>query len=152
MESVHDPVLDRDEETSGLAVSAPKGKPLLFLRSDGGAFTPGPVSPVLMETELLTPGDLFTLGEGEYLKVEGDSLYYYSDSSFQKICRVYENLYGEGASVFWAGDLDGDGLTDLIVNDCAHYNIFINYRVFLSTAASSGELLGEVAYFTAIGC
>lgn len=152
VESVHDPVLDRNGETSGIRVSAPHGKPVLFLRSEGNVFIPGPVSPVLMETELLSNGDYFQLTDSEYLIVEGDSLAYSKDGLSQNICSVYENLYGEGASIFWAGDLDGDGLNDLIVNDCAHYNIFINYRVFLSTFAPEGELLGEVAEFMAIGC
>jgi hypothetical protein len=48
--------------------------------------------------------------------------------------------------VNWAGDLDGDGLLDLVVNMSRKYSVH-PYRLLLSSAASSDELVAEVAGF-----
>lgn len=152
VENTYDPVLDEKGESTGWTVSAPGAEPLLFLRSEGGGISPGPVQPALTVTELLAPGDVHPVGEDEELIAEKDGLYYRRGSVRQRLSDVYDNLYGEGVRIIWAGDLDGDGLNDLIIDDCAHYAIYIGYRLFLSSEAGSGELLGEVAEFTAVSC
>jgi hypothetical protein len=48
--------------------------------------------------------------------------------------------------VNWAGDLDGDGLLDLVVNLSRKYSVH-PYRLLLSSAASGDELVAEVARF-----
>ncbi len=150
LERRHDPMLDEDGEATGWRVFTHREKPLLYLRSD--VFIRGPVFPVLLETELLSPGWVFSPGEGESVSAETSGVYYTRGDRSQKLSEVYENLYGEGVSVVWVGDLDGDGMNDLILNDCPHYAIYAGYRVFLSTMAEPGELLGEVAEFTAVSC
>jgi len=50
----------------------------------------------------------------------------------------------------WAGDLDGDGKVDLLFEDRG-YN-WSSLRLFLSTAAKPGQILGEVAQFYQTGC
>jgi hypothetical protein len=152
VESVVDPLVDDQGEATGWKVSAFAENPLLFLRSDAGVFESGEVTPVITMTDLLHPGSLFDLGGDESIFVEETGVYYSRDGMSQRISDVYENLYGEGVSVVWAGDLDGDGVNDLILNDCPHYAIYAGYRVFLSTEAEPGELLGEAAEFTAVSC
>lgn len=51
----------------------------------------------------------------------------------------------------WAGDLDGDGALDLVLEAAHHYNRR-TLRLFLSSAAHGEELLGEVARFSQVGC
>jgi len=147
-----DQILDRDGEISGKRACCLEGKALLFLRSEEDVFISGEVEPLIYDTDLIYEGDSFVLGSGESINADVTGLYFTRNDETLRICDVYENLYGEGVSIFWAGDLDGDGLNDLIVNDCGHYNIFTNYRVFLSSFAEPGEPLGEVASFMATGC
>ena len=152
VEAVHDPLLDRGKETTGWLISTSCADPLLFVNSDAGVFESGEVTPVLTMTGLMSPGSFFHLGEDEFISVDGTGVYYNSNGISQRLSDVYENLYGEGVSIVWAGDLDGDGLTDIILDDCPHYAIYAGYRLFLSTCAETGELLGEVAEFMAISC
>ena len=51
----------------------------------------------------------------------------------------------------WAGDLDGDGKLDLLLNLSTHYNLD-SHRLFLSSMAKKGQLVGEAAVFDAVGC
>lgn len=53
--------------------------------------------------------------------------------------------------LLWAGDLDGDGKLDLYLDLNGHYNVSAR-RLFLSSAAKSGALVGEVALFETVGC
>ncbi|MDQ6652952.1 MAG: hypothetical protein M3Y84_09420 [Acidobacteriota bacterium] len=53
--------------------------------------------------------------------------------------------------LLWAGDLDHDGKLDLYVNVTQHYNVS-EKRLFLSSQASQGELVKEVAEFITSGC
>ena len=48
--------------------------------------------------------------------------------------------------VVWAGDLDRDGRLDLIVNLHRKYSRH-PYRLLLSSAAATGELVGDAALF-----
>ncbi len=66
---------------------------------------------------------------------------------------LYEQKEGdtEGWSLLWAGDLDGDGLLDLVLSADHHYNTS-TLRLFLSSHAKKGQLVREVATFTELGC
>lgn len=52
--------------------------------------------------------------------------------------------------LLWAGDLDGDGKIDLLFQD--HGYNWSSIRLFLSTAAKSGQIVAEVAQFYQTGC
>lgn len=56
-----------------------------------------------------------------------------------------------GWSLFWVGDLDGDGKLDLFADLNYHYNV-TSRRLFLSSQAKDGELVKEVAIFSTVGC
>lgn len=53
--------------------------------------------------------------------------------------------------VFWAGDLDGDGRLDLILDLTDHYNVSAP-TLLLSSPAKAGELVRPVAEFRTTGC
>ncbi|HZH91088.1 MAG TPA: hypothetical protein VEX70_10790 [Pyrinomonadaceae bacterium] len=54
-------------------------------------------------------------------------------------------------SLLWAGDLDGDGKLDLYMDLHNKYNSS-ERRLFLSSPASRGNLVKEVAEFRTVGC
>lgn len=54
------------------------------------------------------------------------------------------------ARLLWAGDLDGDGKLDLLLQDHGYNRSSI--RLFLSSAAHPGRALREVAQFYKTGC
>lgn len=56
-----------------------------------------------------------------------------------------------GWSLYWVGDLDGDGKLDLYADLSYHYNV-TSRRLFLSSQAEDGNLVKEVAVFRTVGC
>lgn len=57
----------------------------------------------------------------------------------------------DGWRLRWAGDLDGDGKPDLLLDAANHYNTQTT-RLFLSSRAKKGELVHEVATLSVTGC
>lgn len=57
----------------------------------------------------------------------------------------------EEIALLWSGDLDADGRIDLIVDASDHYNVFAP-TLFLTSAATDGEIVGRVAEFVTSGC
>jgi hypothetical protein len=53
--------------------------------------------------------------------------------------------------VHWAGDIDGDGRLDVLLDTTDHYNVR-EMPLYLSSAAKHRALVGEAAPFTATGC
>ena len=51
----------------------------------------------------------------------------------------------------FAGDLDGDGKLDLLIDTTHHYNLS-EPTLFLSSQAKDGELVHNVASFRTTGC
>ena len=54
-------------------------------------------------------------------------------------------------SLLWAGDLDRDGKTDLLLDMTDHYNVR-HYGLFLSSEAEAGQLVKLVADLRLVGC
>jgi len=55
------------------------------------------------------------------------------------------------ARLLWAGDLDGDGVTDLLLDETTRDGL-TRARLWLSSDASTGEIVVEAAVFEATGC
>lgn len=53
--------------------------------------------------------------------------------------------------LLWAGDLDNDGIPDLLLDLSNHYNVS-RYALFLSSKADRGKLYKKVALFETVGC
>jgi len=61
------------------------------------------------------------------------------------------NFDAEMINIMFAGDIDGDGLLDLIIDTSRHYNATIP-TLYLSKSADKGHLLKAVAGHKSIGC
>lgn len=69
----------------------------------------------------------------------------------QVLYRWPEGLYDQNAELIWAGDLDGDGKLDLLINHSASSNVG-GLSLYLSTWAAPGQKVGRVATFKTVGC
>ena len=155
---VADPLLDEDKPSarpSGLLVSTADAEaPRFLLRG----LAPRPVSPVLAEQRPLgafEPVELL-MGRARSVVVAeksgalGARLVLRSGSKEQVL---YRHAAGDtdSWSLWWAGDLDGDGRLDLILSASRHDNVETT-RLFLSSQARPGELVHEVAVLEMTGC
>jgi hypothetical protein len=70
----------------------------------------------------------------------------------QRLSTLPTGLYPEGVAVVWAGDIDGDGRTDLVLDERPHYAFRFVYRLFLSSGARPGRLVEERACVSAVSC
>jgi hypothetical protein len=54
-------------------------------------------------------------------------------------------------ALHWAGDLDREGKSDLVIDITNHYNLS-RMALFLSSLAKEGELVGLAGFFDSGGC
>lgn len=54
-------------------------------------------------------------------------------------------------SILFAGDIDGDGILDLIIDTSYHYNLF-NPTIYLSKPANKGEIVKPIGSHYSVGC
>ena len=74
--------------------------------------------------------------------------------TLQRLFVFNDNPYArdfKGLRVIWAGDLDGDGKLDLLVDVSNHDNAS-DTALYLSSKARSGELVGLAAILQTVGC
>ncbi len=79
---------------------------------------------------------------------------YEKDIFVQQEIFVAETVYTSDEampSIAWAGDLDGDGKLDLIMNLTNHYNVS-HLALYLSSSADEGQLVKLVAEWRTTGC
>ena len=157
----HDVVLDSPEDTTGTEVSlaGDTSGTLFFLWSLDSVFQEGPLPTAAVNTGNILPDTTFQLSaEGvEPCAVEAtdEGLFVRSGGITQRVSDVYpQSAQWEerSVSILWAGDLDGDGRMDLLLDEHFHYNVYIGYLLYLSSAADPGQLLEEAAAFIATGC
>jgi hypothetical protein len=168
---------DKDGEPTGKEVSVePPQNARFFVRGDK-RLKVGPVDTFILDGEELSPEKPFAFRSSngtEYtLGFQCPEDVQFDDQGFATCVLVLEGAGKtqelEAASlwrspegqlsaasdaelrVLWAGDIDGDGKLDLLVDLTNHYNISAP-TLFLSTAAKKGELAGRVARFVSYGC
>jgi len=89
-------------------------------------------------------GSQYVHGLKVTLKSEGRSQILYGSDD-------YDLSLDDGPKLIWAGDLDGDGKIDLLVDTTNHYNV-ADPTLFLSSLARHGKLVKRVAEFRHVGC
>lgn len=144
----------QDGERTGslIIVAGEEGKLLFLLQSEEEAFFHGSI-----HTELVNTGDLQI---GVSIQVNDSCEVYTTEAGLflsdghvsQRLSDVYPDSHGEGVSVVWVGDLDGDNRIDVVLDDQPHYATKCFYRLFLSSEADPGSIVKEVARFSAVAC
>jgi hypothetical protein len=61
------------------------------------------------------------------------------------------NLSDSVIEILFAGDIDGDGLLDLIVDTSRHYNVYIP-TLYLSKPAGEEQIVKPMGYHISVGC
>ena len=169
VETVYDPFVDNAGEQTGKVVSVEGQTRPLFLIKGLNAPERNSIKTLSAEQTILSPGKSLTLGlDGKnesYLTAygEGDvgpngftSLENYSlelsKGQLSQELLAYSSTNGAIPTLLWAGDLDGDGQLDLVINATPHYAIASAPMLFLSSMAKGGNLVQKVAIFIATGC
>ncbi|HEY9402552.1 MAG TPA: hypothetical protein VIQ24_07645 [Pyrinomonadaceae bacterium] len=167
VEKVLDPIVDQNPKIkTGKKVSVNRARKPLFLLKGADFLRATAVRTIFAGDENnLVNGeslDLFLDDKSYNLKVvsndptpvgyvvENSRLILSTGAKSQVIFSV-EQPDDAGWSLLWAGDLDGDGKLDLYMDLHNKYNSS-QRRLFLSSQASRGNLVKEVAEFSAVGC
>ncbi len=169
VETVYDPLVDSEGERTGKVVSVEERARPLFLIKGLDAPKRESIKTLSAEQTVLSPGKFLDLGmnskNGYHLSAygEGDigpsgfiSLKNYSielsNGQVSQELLAYDSTNGAVPSLLWAGDLDGDGQLDLLIDATPHYTVYSAPMLFLSSMAKDGNLVQQVALFVAISC
>ena len=169
VETVYDPFVDNAGEKTGKVVSvegqtrplflikgldAPKRKYITTLSAEGAILSPGKSLDLRLDGK--SEYHLTAYGEGEigpngFTLLENYSLELSKGKLSQELV-AYSSTNGAIPTLLWAGDLDGDGQLDLVINATPHYTVYSAPMLFLSSMAKDDNLVQRVAIFVATGC
>ncbi|MEJ8802035.1 hypothetical protein [Pontibacter sp. H249] len=172
----YDPVYDSDQEIEGSRVIS--GREVLsqdsstvFFLTGLTKYTEGELDTVAFKRNIIPAnralrytfkgkpysisayGDSVQLGKNEYSyrnygwKVGGTKKGRRIEQILAEDAQFDESIY----MLLWAGDLDRDGIPDLLIDISNHYNVS-SIALFLSSMADKGKLYKQVALFQTIGC
>jgi hypothetical protein len=169
VETVYDPFVDNAGEKTGKVVSVEGRVRPLFLIKGLDAPERESIKTLSAEQTILSPGKSLNLrlddkneshltayGEGDigpngFTSLENYSIELSKGQISQELL-AYDSTNGAIPSLLWAGDLDGDGQLDLLINATPHYAVYSAPMLFLSSMAKDGNLVKKVAIFVAISC
>jgi hypothetical protein len=150
-----EPPMDEWERPGGTEILLPNEpeRPLILVSSSEMSFTDGSVPTAFHQYRQLPPDTsiildaagvqetrLFTTEEGLFLSDNG-------------VCQCITDTYpGVGPSAIfiglvWAGDLDRDGMIDLIIDDVDDDYTSYRWKLYLSSEAEPGSIVRMVASF-----
>lgn len=165
---VEDPISDGIGQNTGVGVSVRGGTPVFLIRRAGDlsrakvkpAFYRRDGSP-LPETDSLKLScsdyrgryglNISNRRVGEDAPARVSRLVLEGDGLKQTLYQWPEGFSDQHCELIWAGDLDGDGKLDLLMNLSDHYNVS-EVTLFLSSRRAPGTLVKRVASFRTTGC
>lgn len=175
VDTVRDELLDADGPATGKQVSAAPGGEIVVLVSGIPGLRAGPVTTLATDIDVIPtqPAQLALRGEtyqvtlacakptrGVGTETVACSLVVRRRHQTQ-VLKTYEAQFEGGVFVavgddvqpklLWAGDLDGDGALDLLLDLTVHYNVS-RPTLFLSRGRRAGTLLAPVAMHQSVGC
>lgn len=173
---VYDPVLDSDKVVNGKRMISGRevisqDSNTVFLLTGLPKFKAGEVDTAAFQKNIIYANKTLTYGfKGKeyYIKSYGDSVqqhnneYRYQNYGWkvsgkkkgkwleQKLVE-HETFDDSIYMLLWAGDLDRDGIPDLLIDASNHYNVS-SIVLYLSSMAEKGKLYKKVAVFETVGC
>lgn len=172
-ESVRDEILDKNDEKTGWEVSVINDDPCIILIESLSFLTNRKIQSFEFENNYIYPQDTFVftyLGikykifatgkkskgpqSPEGFGIQNYKLYLTADIRGERrtsLLAAQPGFDGAMVHIVFAGDIDGDGILDLIINASDHYNV-TNLIVYLSRPAGNGEVVKSVGEHTSSGC
>ena len=159
-------VVDADMDSKDIRVDQPT-EPLFLVRGLE-QLQPGKVTALIRKWEFLYPGQISYIRSNRFayftlravgvvvdkgpsqIEIQGYNLILSGSSSKQGSQTLVDWAEGLGATpgVMWAGDLDRDGEIDLFMNMGVD-DLWVEFALFLSSAATEGEVVGKAATWRA---
>lgn len=172
LRTVHDPILDADNEATGIEVAA-DGAPDAAMLLRGPALRAGAIERAEIADDAGSDLAAFRFRNMDYRLRPRCPQALPAPGTSQACDVVLASAAGEQAVSTWmrsrsetgpvefdadarptllhAGDFDRDGRPDLILDTTDHYNVS-RPTLFLSSPARSGEAVREVASHRSVGC
>lgn len=151
--AVHNACVDGADEKSGLRIAHSGCIDALALLSDAPFFAEDTLP--VCDIDLQNGQATLLLGERQFSLTEqpfGENGYQlvFGDGTRKQV--IYQTEWSEegGWQLLWSGDLNGDGLPDLLLNATHKYSVQ-TVRLFLSGSSTDG-ILREVATFRTTSC
>jgi hypothetical protein len=167
VKAVRDEILDGENERTGKEVTVGDSREPLFLVKATPRLRPRAAVPTVFAGESFFEKDshvrlagpdggeyLLTVDSVQMASVEAPDPVPYSVLTLalggvtQRLSTTPDHVT---LRLLWAGDVDGDGKLDLLLDLPSNDNTS-EHRLFLSTAARNGELVRQVAVFETVGC
>lgn len=169
---VNDPIVDeKEEDKTGVEITAVNKDTCRILIEPLPYLSPRTIKPIKVPRQIL-PGERISLKDqgnvyeifatGKKKKAENSD--YYEVSDYQLFIKstirgkqresllVSRNSFDDNmVEIKFAGDLDGDGILDLIIDTSHHYNMS-SPTIYLSRAAGEGEIAVPVGSHISTGC
>lgn len=174
IKNVFDVVLDENEnEKTGWEIKT-VNKDTSFILIEGLSFFKNhTIKKILLEKEEVFPGDtlyinylgidykIFATGEKkliqnepEWFEVWNYKLYLTATIKgkyYKSLLVAQPNFDDQMVKLIFAGDIDGDGILDLIIDTSRHYNA-TSPTLYLSKPSDKDELVKPVGCHTSVGC
>ncbi|UTW62250.1 hypothetical protein KFE98_19960 [bacterium SCSIO 12741] len=173
VDSVHDPLVDEEDQKTGWQVQTDTKDDDCHILIRGLLLREKYLDPIWEKVGYVLPGDTLVqeykgktyrlTAEGKLVEPSAELDWYgweryrlflerQSDEGWQKDTLVQIPDFNEAmVTILFAGDLDGDGELDLILDKTFHYNLY-NPALYLSIEAPQGKLLKLVAQHESVGC
>lgn len=171
---VYDQIVDENEnEKTGWEVQTINKDTSIILIETSNFLTPHSVKQAILSKEQLYPGDtlrinylgidykIFATGgkkkvqdDPEWFDVWNYKLYMTATIKGQQktsLLVAQPNFDDQMINLIFAGDIDGDGILDLIIDTSRHYNA-TSPTIYLSKPADNGEVVKPIGGHTSVGC
>lgn len=169
---IHDEVLDENENT-GWDVQTIHKDTALILIEGLNSLTPHNVQQAVLSKEQILPGDTLRINylgidytifaTGGKKKVHDDSEWFdvwnyklyltalIKGKQHKSLLVAQPNFDDQMIRLIFAGDIDEDGILDLIIDTSRHYNA-TSPTIYLSKPAYNGEVVKPIGGHTSVGC
>jgi hypothetical protein len=162
---------DKENEKTGWQVETENSDTSILL-IEGLKFLKGhKIQPVVLSKDIVSPGDtlqfnhlgieyrIFATGgkemvDNQWLGIWNYKLYLTASRDGQSVIELLvaqPNFDDQMIKILFAGDIDGDGFLDLIIDTSRHYNSRIP-TLYLSKPAVRGHLVKPVGRHETVGC